>query len=107
MKKLVSVLLCMAMIVCLLAGCASGEKETAQTASTGEGYKVALITMDSIDQHWITLKEGAEKAAKELGVALTFMATRAISLSSIPAALFPVRVCRRAKPRMDVLGQSR
>ena len=74
MKKLVSVLLCMAMIVCLLAGCASGEKETAQTASTGEGYKVALITMDSIDQHWITLKEGAEKAAKELGVALTFMA---------------------------------
>ena len=74
MKKLVSVLLCIAMIVCLLAGCASGEKETAQTASTGEGYKVALITMDSIDQHWITLKEGAEKAAKELGVALTFMA---------------------------------
>ena len=74
MKKLVSVLLCMAMIVCLLAGCASGGKETAQTASTGEGYKVALITMDSIDQHWITLKEGAEKAAKELGVALTFMA---------------------------------
>ena len=74
MKKLVSVLLCMAMIVCLLAGCASGGKETAQTASTGEGYKVALITMDSIDQHWITLKEGAEKAASELGVALTFMA---------------------------------
>ena len=74
MKKLVSVLLCMAMIVCLLAGCASGGKENAQTTSTGEGYKVALITMDSIDQHWITLKEGAEKAAKELGVALTFMA---------------------------------
>ena len=74
MKKLVSVLLCMAMIVCLLAGCASGGKETAQTASTGEGYKVALITMDSIDQHWITLKEGAEKAASELGVELVFMA---------------------------------
>ena len=30
--------------------------------------------MDSIDQHWITLKEGAEKAAAELGVELTFMA---------------------------------
>ena len=74
MKKLVSVLLCMAMIVCLLAGCASGGKETAQTTSTGEGYKVALITMDSIDQHWITLKEGAEKAASELGVELVFMA---------------------------------
>ena len=30
--------------------------------------------MDSIDQHWITLKEGAEKAASELGVELVFMA---------------------------------
>ena len=37
-------------------------------------YKIALITMDSIDQHWITLKEGAEKVAKELGVELVFMA---------------------------------
>ena len=73
MKKLVSVLLCMAMIVCLLAGCASGGKETAQTASTGEGYKVALITMDSIDQHWITLNEGAQEEAKELGVTVDFM----------------------------------
>ena len=29
--------------------------------------------MDSIDQHWITLNEGAQKAA-ELGVTVTFMA---------------------------------
>ena len=74
MKKALSILLCLAMLACLLAGCASGEKATAETASTGESYKVALITMDSIDQHWITLKEGAEKAASELGVELTFMA---------------------------------
>ena len=38
------------------------------------GAKLALITMDSIDQHWITLKEGAEKAAAEPGVELVFMA---------------------------------
>ena len=30
--------------------------------------------MDSIDQHWITLNEGAQKAAAELGVTVTFMA---------------------------------
>ncbi len=29
--------------------------------------------MDSIDQHWISLNEGAQKAAGELGVEVTFM----------------------------------
>ena len=72
MKKTFSILLCLAMILSLMAGCSSGEKPAA--ANSGETYKIALITMDSIDQHWITLKEGAEKAAAELGVELTFMA---------------------------------
>ena len=36
--------------------------------------KIALITMDSIDQHWVTLNEGAQEKAKELGVEVTFMA---------------------------------
>ena len=35
---------------------------------------IALITMDSIDQHWVTLNEGAQKAAGELGVTVQFMA---------------------------------
>ena len=75
MKKALSILLCLAMLACVLTGCASGDKTAStETASTGEGYKIALITMDSIDQHWITLKEGAEKAAAEFGVQLTFMA---------------------------------
>ena len=63
MKKAFSILLCLAMILSLMAGCSSGEKPAA--ANSGETYKIALITMDSIDQHWITLKEGAEKAAAE------------------------------------------
>ena len=75
MKKALSILLCLAMLACVLTGCASGDKTAStETASTGESYKIALITMDSIDQHWITLKEGAEKAAAEFGVDLTFMA---------------------------------
>ena len=70
MKKALSILLCLAMIMALMAGCSGGEK----APEASDKYKIALITMDSIDQHWITLKEGAEKAAAELGVQLTFMA---------------------------------
>ncbi|MDR0490860.1 MAG: substrate-binding domain-containing protein, partial [Oscillospiraceae bacterium] len=36
--------------------------------------RIALITMDSIDQHWVTLNEGAQKAASELGVTVQFLA---------------------------------
>ncbi|MFI3237568.1 MAG: substrate-binding domain-containing protein [Lachnospiraceae bacterium] len=38
-----------------------------------EEYKVALITMDSIDTHWISLNDGAQEAATEYGVSVTFM----------------------------------
>ena len=54
MKKIVALLLSL----CLVLGAAS---------AMAAGEKIALITMDSIDQHWITLNEGAQKAAEELG----------------------------------------
>ena len=44
----------------------------AEVKATGD-EKIALITMDSIDQHWITLNEGAQAEAKELGVTVDFM----------------------------------
>ena len=37
------------------------------------GEKIALISMDSFDQHWISLNEGAQKAAEELDAEVTFM----------------------------------
>ena len=40
---------------------------------SGDGDMIALITMDSIDQHWVTLNEGAQEKAAELGVTVTFM----------------------------------
>ena len=43
------------------------------TAAAAEDWKIALITMDSIDQHWVTLNEGAQAKASELGVTVTFM----------------------------------
>ncbi len=72
MKRVFAVLLSLVMMIGLLAGCGGqgdGEKD-----SGTENYKIALITMDSIDQHWVTLNEGAQKAAKELGVTVTYMA---------------------------------
>ena len=99
-KKLLSVLCCTAMLTGLLAGCTSNtekpgststeastaaqesttaaeeaskpEEQTADLVANGD-YKVALITMDSIDQHWITLHEGAKAEADALGITLDFM----------------------------------
>ena len=62
MKKILSLVLAL----CLLAGIGSAFAEK-------NAYKIALITMDSIDQHWVTLNEGAQAKAKELGVEVTFM----------------------------------
>ena len=68
MKKSIAILLAAVMILGLMAGCSKKEDKKES------GDMIALITMDSIDQHWISLKEGAEKAAAELGVTLQFMA---------------------------------
>lgn len=62
MKKLMTIVLSIALMLTLAA--------TALAA----GEQIALITMDSIDQHWVTLNEGAQKAAEELGATVTFMA---------------------------------
>ena len=61
MKKTLAIVL--ALMLCL----------GAVTAAAAEDWKIALITMDSIDQHWVTLNEGAQVKAAELGVTVTFM----------------------------------
>ncbi len=52
------------------------ESEAAEAAAPAadSDILISLITMDSIDQHWVTLNEGAQKAAAELGVEVQFMA---------------------------------
>lgn len=91
--KLFALATCLVMGIGLLTGCGSTSsgstaQEPADTSSTTQSTaeadsadnqaatdaKVALITMDSIDQHWVTLNEGAQKAAEELGVTVDFMA---------------------------------
>jgi len=79
-KKVLAILFVSCMLLALLAGCGdkTGDTAPADTGSTGDSaggpIKIALITMDSIDQHWVTLNEGAQKAAAELGVTVQFMA---------------------------------
>lgn len=63
----------MGLVASMMAGCAKKGKETGSTADDGTD-KIALITMDSIDQHWVTMNEGAQKEAKKEGVEVTFMA---------------------------------
>ena len=72
-RRLLAILSCLCLTIGLLSGCAPKEPTTTTTPAAGD-IKIALITMDSIDQHWITLNEGAQKAAKELGVTVDFMA---------------------------------
>ena len=83
MKKLFAIMCTLCLMMAMLTGC--GGKDAAQTStsdssgseagqSAGSDTMIALITMDSIDQHWVTLNEGAQKAAGELGVTVQFMA---------------------------------
>jgi ribose transport system substrate-binding protein len=43
-------------------------------AASAKDLKFVLITMDSMDEHWLSVKAGAEAKAKELGIKLSFNA---------------------------------
>ena len=69
-KKIFAALVCASMV-----GCMAATPVLADETVTADGdYKIALITMDSVDQHWVSLKEGAEAEAKADGVTADFMA---------------------------------
>ncbi|WP_313188023.1 substrate-binding domain-containing protein, partial [Lacrimispora sp.] len=87
-RKVLAAILSMG-VIASMAGCSSGQKEAAATtgattaaateaattaaetakeaASGGGSHKVYLITMDQMDQHWVNVDAGAQKAVKELG----------------------------------------
>lgn len=64
-RKLMATLLAATMATSMMVGA---------TAMAEEDITVILITMDSIDQHWIGIDTGAKTAAEELGVNYQFMA---------------------------------
>lgn len=69
-KKIFAALICASMIGCLAATPVLAD----ETVKANGDYKIAVITMDSVDQHWVSLKEGAEEEAKADDVTVDFMA---------------------------------
>lgn len=72
--KLTALLLCAFMIISLMAGCGGQPAEESQPPETEEEigetkdtYKVYLITMDQMDQHWVNVDKGCKQAVEELG----------------------------------------
>lgn len=69
-KKIIAAVCCASMIGCLAATPVLAD----ETVKADGDYKIAVITMDSVDQHWVSLKEGAEEEAKADDVTVDFMA---------------------------------
>ena len=81
--RITAMLLCFVVALGLMAGCSSEKPaaEPAAPASTAEpapadaaepaapagNYKVTLITMDQMDQHWVNVDKGCKEAVAELG----------------------------------------
>ncbi len=55
-------------------GGSAASSDAASSTTASKAWKIALITMDSVDQHWVSVNEGAQAKAKELGVEVTLMA---------------------------------
>mgnify|MGYP001401614157 CR=1 FL=1 len=79
-RKLLSLVLCLSLMTAMVAGCGkkdtktvnSGTKdekgqETSDDTENGDTYKIYLITMDQMDQHWVNVDAGAKEAVAELG----------------------------------------
>ncbi len=78
MKKALAILMASAMALSLVAcggssssapaaSSAAAALSAASTAASGDTYKVYLITMDQMDQHWVNMDKGCQQAASELG----------------------------------------
>lgn len=94
-RKLLSLGLCLCMVTMMAVGCGKSKEAADETSTTetkeattetkddtaaatdttqattetaaGDTYKVYLITMDQMDQHWVNVDAGCQKAVAELG----------------------------------------
>lgn len=67
LKKVLAIMMVVAMSCALFAGC---KKDDASATSAGgnSSFKVYLITMDKMDQHWVSVDKGASDMAAIAGV---------------------------------------
>ncbi len=66
-KRFVGILMTAFLAASVLAGCSSDAEKPGKGDPASDKYKVYLITMDQMDQHWVNVDAGAQKAVKELG----------------------------------------
>ncbi|MGG0717982.1 ABC transporter substrate-binding protein [Robertmurraya massiliosenegalensis] len=50
-----------------MAACGNGADDSGSAGDSEGKHKVILITMDSTDQHWVSVDKGAKEAVEELG----------------------------------------
>lgn len=72
-RRLPVFLLCIVLVASLLAGCGGQPAQQSDPEPSDveepvdETYKVYLITMDQMDQHWVNVDKGCKEAVAELG----------------------------------------
>jgi len=68
--KIVSLAVAMLLCIATFSGCTSTSPNSNATtgAAAGSSSKVYLITMDKMDQHWVSVDKGASDMAKALGI---------------------------------------
>lgn len=67
-RKLLAGILSIIMVASLLSGCGKTPADSkTEGSSAKKNYKVYLITMDQMDQHWVNMDKGCKKAVDELG----------------------------------------
>ncbi|WHH56832.1 ABC transporter substrate-binding protein [Petroclostridium sp. X23] len=126
LKKMVAVLLTMAMVIGLMSGCGSkkqtaepeeGAKKTeaAEGTETAKGKEekpyIAMIALGYGHQFWQAVKSGAEKAAGDYGVRITFegpeqetMVDKQVDMLKTALGNNPVAVCMAAIDTESVAG---
>lgn len=75
-KKVLSMVMSATLLAAMFVGCGSDKNagEGGKTEGSSSSSKVILITMDSTDQHWVSVDKGAKAKAEELGVEYAWMA---------------------------------
>jgi len=61
-KKILAMMLIVFLSITVIVGCSDDSDSGSE-----DSHKVYLITMDQMDQHWVSVDEGAKEAADELG----------------------------------------
>jgi ribose transport system substrate-binding protein len=71
MRKIIALTLLIGLLLILLMACGTGASEPDESS---KAYNIALITNDSFDPFYLTINRGAQDAAEELGVTVTWQA---------------------------------